>query len=165
MSIQAVGWVFDFSESTLADRLVLLAIANHCDARGYNSYPSIDHIAGEARVARSTVYRSIDALEELGELVVCRRPGRSNMYGIRALLEGSQIGTGKGSQSGTGGVPNWDGRGPNLGKRGPRSGPKPLVTVNEPAAAPALRLPATLDKDTRARGAEFFRTLRKGDAT
>jgi hypothetical protein len=184
VSIRAVAWVFDFSESTLADRLVLLAIANHCDARGYNSYPSIEHIAREARVSRATIFRSIETLEQMGELVVHRRPGRSSIYGLPALLDPSQPATGQGSQIETGGVSNTRHRGPNLR-------PKPLVTVKETCAEPVAYDPGTLEKDaegrwfvrtstpapkpitqttmppelpeeTRARGAEWARALRRG---
>lgn len=127
MSIQAVGWVFDWSEATLADRLVLLAIANHADARGMNAWPSIEKIADEAKVDRATVFRAITALEQLGELTVLRRPGRSSYYGITAFM-GSQDATGEG-------VANCDGGVASTHQRGRKLRPKPLVTVNEPSRA------------------------------
>lgn len=126
MSIQAVAWVLEHSEATLADRLVLLAIANHCDARGWNGYPSVPLIAREARLGRSTVYRSIEALEASGELTVQRRTSKPSIYGIPALM-GSQNGTAGGSQVETQGVPDRQ-------KRGPRMTPEPSRTVHEPAA-------------------------------
>lgn len=139
MSIQAVAWVLEHSQATLADRLVLIAIANHCDGRGWNAWPAVPRIALEARVDRATVYRSITALEEAGELAVERKPGRSNRYGIGALMgsqdatgqaevEGSQIATGRGSQDATGGVANDH-------KRGRRMRPEPSLTVLEPLRA------------------------------
>lgn len=107
MSIQAMAWVLEESEATLAERLVLLAIANHADARGWNAWPAVPQIAREARVDPSTVYRVLELLERSGELVIKRRPGRSNIYGITALMgsqsergepvvEGSQIERGGG---------------------------------------------------------------------
>ena len=153
MSIQAVAWVLEHSEATLADRLVLIAIANHADARGWNAYPSVRLIGAEARCGRSTVYRAIEALERSGELVVHHRPSDSNMYGIAGLM-GSQSGTGEGSQIGTEGVPITR-------KRGPKLAPKPSVTVNEPSRAHATPMPPPLPDDVRAKGAEFFRTLRR----
>lgn len=128
MSIQAVAWVLEHSEATLADRLVLIAIANHADARGWNAWPSVPIIAREARVGRSTVYRAIEALEASGELTVQRRPSKSSIYGITALV-GSQSGTDGGSQVGTQGVPDPQ-------KRGPRMRPEPSVTVHEPRSGP-----------------------------
>ena len=161
MSIQAVAWVLEHSKATLANRLVLIAIANHADARGWNAYPSVRLIGDEARCGRTTVFRALEALEQSGELVIHRRTNDTNMYGISALM-GSQIGTGEGSQIGTGGVPDRN-------KRGPRLGPKPSVTVNEPSRARACAtptpLPPKLPEDVRARGAEFFRALRNGQTS
>lgn len=134
MSIQAVAWVLEHSEATLADRLVLIAIANHADARGWNAWPAVPQIAKEARVDRATVYRAIDALEDSGELIVERRPGKSNMYGI-AALRGSQDATGEG-------VANCDGRGRILSQKGSQSATRTIK--NRPLTngdAPRIRQP------------------------
>jgi hypothetical protein len=157
MSIQAVGWVLENSDATLADRLVFIAIANHADARGYNSFPSVEHIAKEARVGVSTVSRSIANLERLGELIVVRRPGRANLYGVQALLDPSQIGRG---------VPLSNREGPlsNTTKTPLKSRDITVVTVKEPSCARAKpTMPPALDPDTRARGAAFMKALRTGD--
>lgn len=173
MSIQAMTWVLTHSGSTLADRLVLLAIANHCDASGWNAWPAIDRVAHEARVDRRTVFRAIEALEASGELLVQRRPGRSNVYGIAALVnqEGWQIVTPQGVADCHPGVTS-------TAQRGDILPPKPLRTVKEPLRGrarvreatdtspipttppPAVRMPLELDEATRARGAAFFRQLR-----
>lgn len=100
MSIQALAWVLENSQSELADRLVLIAIANHADAHGRNAWPSADQIAKEARVHRATVFRALARLCDLGELEVDpggQGPGATNAYQIVGL-EGSQIATLKGSQ-------------------------------------------------------------------
>lgn len=166
MSIQAVAWVLEHSEATLADRLVLIAIANHADARGWNAYPAVPLIAVEARVDRATVFRALDALEESGELTIKRRPGKANMYGIPALM-GSQDATGMGSQDATGGVASTQKRGRNLR-------PKPSVTVTEPGALVGFpdrcaqcghfkfdcQCGAIVDKE---RAKEWVRALRRGD--
>lgn len=163
MSIQALAWVLEHSEATLADRLVLLAIANHADARGWNAWPAVDSIAREARVHRVTVFRSIEALESAGELTVRRRPGRSNMYGL-AAFGGLQDATGGGLQDATGkGVADCNPGVASSASRGGKSLPKPSVTVNEPSRARALTPTPALPAETRARGAEFFRALRKGE--
>lgn len=124
MSIQAVAWVLEHSEATLADRLVLIAIANHADARGWNAFPAVPCIAREARVDRATVFRAIEALEELGELQIRRRPGRASIYGIPGVW-GSQDATGEGVADCDGGVANDQ-------QRGRRLRPKPSVTVTQP---------------------------------
>lgn len=84
MSIQAIAWVLENSEAQLADRLVLLAIANHCDAHGFVAYPSVEQIAVEAGVSRRTVFRSIDQLVRMNELEVSKNRGRGqrNTYRV-----------------------------------------------------------------------------------
>lgn len=157
MSIQAVAWVLEHSEATLADRLVLIAIANHCDGRGVNAWPAAERIALEARVHRASVFRAIETLEASGELTVKRRPGRPNTYGIAAMM---------GSQDATrAGVADCDGGVANDAQRGRTLRPEPLRTVHEPSPArarEAITLPNGLDKETRKRGAEFFKALRAG---
>ena len=161
MSIQAVAWVLEHSEATLADRLVLIAIANHADARGWNAWPSIGKIAEEAGVHEVTVWRSITALEKLGELAVQRRPGRPSRYSLPAIHP-LQSATGEVLQDARGqGVASR--KGPLASRKKPlnRMQPEPSVTVNEPSRAHAT--PPPLPAEVRARGAEFFRTLRNGD--
>lgn len=83
MSIQAIAWVLEHSDSEGYDRLVLLAIANHCDARGWNAWPSAEHIARESRVHRATVFSAIGRLKDLGELEVTLSgggKGQTNHY-------------------------------------------------------------------------------------
>lgn len=91
MSIQALAWVLQNSKAELTDRLVLIAIANHCDAH-WCCYPSIDMIAAEARVSRSSVLRSIKELVRLAELEVSpggRGKGQRSTYRL-AHYQGCQ---------------------------------------------------------------------------
>jgi hypothetical protein len=67
MSIQAMSWVFKYSESHLAARLVLISIANYAN-KDCIAWPSLDTIAEEANVDRSTVIRVIDDLVQIGEV-------------------------------------------------------------------------------------------------
>ena len=84
MSIQAVAWVLDSSESEASARLVLLSIANHCDKFGADAFPSMRTIASEARLALSTVQIAIDELERLEEIQVVRGGSKygTNLYAI-----------------------------------------------------------------------------------
>lgn len=129
MSIQAVGWVLDDSEATNADRLVLIAIANHIGPTGW-AWPCIDTISRESRLGRRTVFRAIDALEEMGELTILRRPGKSNLYGL-ARYKGCQSGTPQvvleGSQSGTEGC--------QVGTKGSQVGTQAFKNHKEPTTA------------------------------
>lgn len=148
MSIQAVAWVLEHSEATYADRLVLIAIANHIGPTGW-AYPSVNTIASEARVDRSTVYRCIQNLVDSGELSAIKRPGKASLYGISAMHQGSQIETPKGS---------------HLRAQGVASRNKPMGEMRPEPSEPsrtAPPLPPKLDGATRERGAAFMRSLRK----
>lgn len=89
MSIQAMGWVLEHSHAQGLDRLVLLAIANHADAKGLNAWPSVDLIVSEARVGRATVFRSLERLQRLGELEVLKGGGRGNRNHYRIPMKRS----------------------------------------------------------------------------
>jgi len=67
MSVQALGWVLDWSPTKGAERLCLLAIANHADER-WEAYPSLETIAREANVTVDTARRSVRSLVRAGLL-------------------------------------------------------------------------------------------------
>lgn len=166
MSIQAVAWVLEYSEATLADRLVLIAIANHADARGWNAWPKVDQIALEARVDRRTVYRSIEALEALGELTVQRRPSRTSIYGITAMM-GCQDATPQGMADRHPGVTS-------TARKGGRLPPEPSRTVHEPRSGPDfpercgvcghLKFDCRCSEITsKERGKEWIQAIKRGE--
>src|SRR5690348_2532602 len=84
MSVQAMGWVFENSESRLGPRHVLLSIANHADRYGRNAFPSVRTIAHEARLSPREVQYAIPILVDLGELLSQRGagPGGANLYSL-----------------------------------------------------------------------------------
>jgi hypothetical protein len=70
MSYQATTWVMEFSESRLADRLVLGAIAHRVSNDNGEAFPSVETIAREANVSESSVHASLKSLKRLGELEI-----------------------------------------------------------------------------------------------
>ena len=84
MSVQALSWVLDNSESEHAARLVLISIANHCDKFGRNAWPTISTIGSESRLCEREVRQSLRELEALGELLTlpAAGPRRSNLYSL-----------------------------------------------------------------------------------
>lgn len=82
-----MSWVFEHSKSTLADRLVLLAIADHANHEGCDAWPSIPWIAEKARVSRATVHRSINELVKLGELEVQSGRGRGHRNTYKVVID------------------------------------------------------------------------------
>jgi hypothetical protein len=96
MSIQAVAWVLDFSNSSYGSRLVLLSIANHCDKFGTDSWPKLETIAEESRLSLREVSYAIKELVELGELRVDKGHGQigRNRYSL-LLMEPAKIAGGE----------------------------------------------------------------------
>lgn len=98
MSVQAMSWVFEHSEASGTDRLVLLALANHAGQTAvgdaWESWPSVERIAREAAVTFRTAQESLARLEREGHIVRVihgspddrvRRDRRTNLY--RILLD------------------------------------------------------------------------------
>jgi hypothetical protein len=76
MSVQALGWVLDYSDTTGSDRLVLIALANHVNKNTGSCNPGYDLLAHEARVHRATAIRCVNSLEQEGHITVVRNGGR-----------------------------------------------------------------------------------------
>ena len=110
MSVQALTWVFENSQSKLADRHVLLSIANHAKNDGTGAWPSIATIARESRLSETSVHRSIRELVKTGELSVevGQGPYGTNLYSINYVAK----------------VPSWGGA-----KSDADLAPKPSLTV------------------------------------
>jgi hypothetical protein len=68
VSVQATTWVWECSESTGSERLILLAIADAASAEGEASMQAVSTLARMCRVDRRTVQRHLRALEERGEI-------------------------------------------------------------------------------------------------
>lgn len=74
MSVAALSWVLEHSDARLADRLVLLSLADHAKSDGTGAWPSIDTIARHSRVSRRAALYSLQSLEAQGAIV---RTGKS----------------------------------------------------------------------------------------
>lgn len=82
MSFQATAWVLSHSHSTGSTRLVALAIAQHANKDGLNSWPSVQTLASEAKVCRKSVFLALRKLSAIGELNKISGGGRrhTNRY-------------------------------------------------------------------------------------
>ena len=102
VSIYVQAWVYQHSEARLADRLVLLALADEADDDGTNAFPSQRRIAEKARLGQTTVRRSIEAREAAGEIVVHRpdRIGRGKFSTYTVLMGRTPAEAEEGIQSG-----------------------------------------------------------------
>lgn len=84
MSVQAISWVLDHSESRLGARCVLLSIANHAGPFGTGSWPSVKTIAKEARLSEREVQYAKAELKRIGELgeQIGAGPKGVNLYSL-----------------------------------------------------------------------------------
>jgi hypothetical protein len=84
MSVEALSWVFQHSESSLGSRHVLLSIANHAKSDGTGAWPSVPTIARESRLSVRQVQRCFTVLVNLGELRLSKETGPHgcNLYSL-----------------------------------------------------------------------------------
>jgi hypothetical protein len=88
MSIKIMSHVWEHSQASGTELLLLLAIADHADDQG-RAFPSIERLAHKTRTSRTTVKRLLKRLEALGELTVARGQGRNRTSIYRIHLKGS----------------------------------------------------------------------------
>lgn len=96
VSVQAMSWVFDHSESRGLDRLVLLVIANRVNEKAHDGdafcWPTQAVIANEAKCSERSVRRSLDELKKIGELeVVHQGQHHPNLYRMTAFNQTGQV--------------------------------------------------------------------------
>jgi hypothetical protein len=119
MSVQAISWVLDHSESRLGPRHVLISIANHAKSDGTGAWPSVSTIAREAHLSIRQVQYCLVSLAKLGELRVSSGgPHGCNLYSLpKMLVQGLRTGTTyRGAVSGSPGTQN---RAENVSKIAP----------------------------------------------
>ncbi len=84
MSVACMTWVFSHSTAGGADRLLLLAIADHAGDDGRDAWPSVPTLARKTGTSERSVQRGISRLEAGGHLVVerCQGRGGTNRYAV-----------------------------------------------------------------------------------
>lgn len=78
MAYQIVDAVLKRSRSRSGDRLVLVVLANHADARTRIAWPSVATIAAQAALSPRQVKRALRHLLRLGEIAIAQRGGGSH---------------------------------------------------------------------------------------
>ena len=119
VSVQAISWVLDHSDSTLGTRLVLLSLANHADKYGREARAAVKTYAAEAHLSPRQVQYALRKLEASGEIVctgkhgsradrmvnIYELPGMSGAQEVRpAATDGAQNRTERGAESDIDGV-------------------------------------------------------------
>ena len=95
MSVKVMSDVWQSSQSKGTARLVLLAIADHCNPSGI-AWPSLTRLASYVNVNRRNTINAINQLVELGELkrIKTGKTGRATTYKISLGSVGSDTGVG-----------------------------------------------------------------------
>lgn len=73
MSWQAIRWIMEQADIPATPTLVGIAIGEHADIHGRDSYPSLVTLIKKTRLSRHTVIRGIQNLESTGKLIVERK--------------------------------------------------------------------------------------------
>lgn len=86
MSLQAYNAVWQHSTARGTDLLVLLALADFADEKGW-SYPSIDALAKKARISQRATQDRLRALESAGaiKIEIQTGPHGTNRYQVKGL--------------------------------------------------------------------------------
>jgi Helix-turn-helix domain len=89
VAIEATKWVWNESSSRGYSRLVLLAIAAHCNSDGW-AWPSLKTLEEAANTTRPTILQALEQLEQSSEIVIERGgegPGSVNRYYLFRFME------------------------------------------------------------------------------
>lgn len=87
VAVKVLGWVWEFSQSKGAERLVLLAIADCANASGHDAWPSMTELCRKTRLSERGVQKAIRRLEEMGELRVTKNAGRGRTNRYQIVME------------------------------------------------------------------------------
>lgn len=130
MSVQAISWVLEYSQSTLGARLVLISIANHCSVEGDNAWPSVATIMRETNLSERQVQYAFRELEAIGELIIARGTGRGHTHKFRLSSFQEWVQNVRPLPKR---VQNTSERVQNVQLKGAQTAPEPSLTVNEPS--------------------------------
>ncbi len=79
ISVDAIRRVFQYSNTTGSERLLLLAIASYVNRDGL-AFPGVKRLSRDTRLHPRTVLMKIKALEKAGELRIAHTHGKVNKY-------------------------------------------------------------------------------------
>ena len=79
MSFSGLRWALNQKPGSLSDRLVLIHLANRCDAAD-KCWPAVLRLAGETGLSRRSVQCALARLEKAGLIVRLQRKCKSNLY-------------------------------------------------------------------------------------
>ncbi len=148
MGVKTTSKVWEWSESTGTNRLVMLALADFCDDCD-ECYPGVARIAKKCRISERTAQRAFRELTEIGELEVLEKLGVKTNGGatnrFKLILKG-------GDKSGKREIEGGDKSGAKVVTNGVKGGDSVVTrTIREPSVKPSevTKGKRTLSKATR----------------
>lgn len=88
MSVRIMSLVFENTELSSTEKLVMLALADHANDEGKSIYPSQNRLSRKTGLARPTVNRHIHSLVDKGYLkTVGYREDRANVLELEIIVE------------------------------------------------------------------------------
>lgn len=121
MSIRVMTWVFDHEGMTGNQKLVALALADHCHDDGSEARPGMARLEKKTALSRRTIQRAVKSLMEDG-IMVMDRPATFNRPPSYRFVMGCQTVT-----PGKVGVTNKTGRGVKSDIRGCHSDTQTII--------------------------------------
>jgi hypothetical protein len=97
ISVDATRWTWTDSCSEKSARLVMLAIAAHCNEDGY-AWPGLETIMRCTKLSKPIVLQALEKLTELKELTITKGgngAGDTNRYYLCAFMEAVRVNKGK----------------------------------------------------------------------
>jgi len=89
MSVKIMSRVWEHSQASGSDLLLLLALADNADDGGY-CWPGIEYLAAKIRMTEHSVINITRRLEQAGELLVSRSRRHGNRYLVLAGMSDSE---------------------------------------------------------------------------
>lgn len=84
MSVKVMGMVFDATDISSTQKLVMLALADYANEEGRSIYPSVETISKRTSLTERAVRKTLSDLRKRGVIVIVKRSGqhRANEYAI-----------------------------------------------------------------------------------
>lgn len=159
MGVKTTSKVWEWSESTGTNRLVMLALADFCDDCD-ECFPGVARIAKKCRISERTAQRAFKELAEIGELEVLEKLGMKTNGGATNRFKLTLKG---GDKSGKREVKGGDSPGAKVVTNGVKGGDTAMSpeSSGEPSVKPpeVTKGKRTLSKATREEVEAFTLTL------
>jgi hypothetical protein len=132
MSIKVMSWVWDHGPDNGTDRMLLLALADHCDDAGH-AYPSMARLAAKACITERGARQIMRRLEAAGWVKTATGGGRGGTSNYHILMSNPEPQTGNDKPGMINREPECQKPGTRMPKTRNGGSGEPSRTIKEPA--------------------------------